>query len=124
MKKTVLQERNNYWSLDVAKFICAVLVISAHFASEMGNFPAIIDYGFSIYVIAVPFFFACSGFLFFKKWLPMENEDRKRYLKSYQKRIWIMYGCWTMVYLPFQIISWIKTVKHISPLLVNLSVNF
>lgn len=104
----VLTERKNYWSLDVAKLICAVLIMSAHFAAEWGNFPTIIDYGFSLYVIAVPFFFVCSGFLFFKKWISMNNEDRKQYLISYQKRIWIMYGCWTLVYIPFEVIYWIK----------------
>ncbi len=107
MEKTMVQSRKNYWSLDVAKFICAVLIISAHFAAEWGKFPTIIDHGFSLYVIAVPFF-CCSGFLFFKKWLPMDKASRKKYLISYQKRIWIMYGCWTAVYLPFQIVSWIK----------------
>ena len=108
MEKTMIQSRKNYWSLDIAKFICAVLIISAHFASEWGKFPKIIDYGFSLYVIAVPFFFCCSGFLFFKKWLPMDKGNRRKYLISYQKRIWIMYGCWTIVYLPFQLISWVK----------------
>lgn len=103
-----LSSRKNYWSLDIAKFICAILVISAHFAAEWGAFPTIIDYAFSLYVIAVPFFFACSGFLFFKKWLPMDQKNRKHYLASYQKRIWIMYGCWTAVYFPFKILSWVR----------------
>ena len=104
MEKTVSLQRKNYWSLDVAKFICAVLIISAHFASEKAKFPTIIDYAFSLYVIAVPFFFVCSGFLFFKKWLPMDKADRKVYLIGYQKRIWIMYGCWNLscsIYLLF-----------------------
>ncbi len=101
-------QRKNHWSLDVAKFLCAILIISAHFAAESGKFPTLIDYCFSIYIIAVPFFFACSGFLFFKKWLPLDTENRKKYFISYQKRIWIMYGCWSAVYVSWLVIKWIK----------------
>ncbi len=108
MEKTISLQRKNYWSLDVAKFICALLIISAHFATEWGKFPTFIDYGFSIYVIAVPFFFSCSAFLFFKKWLPLDKKSRREYLINYQKRIWIMYGCWTAVYFPFLVVGWIK----------------
>lgn len=99
--------RKNYYALDVAKFICALSIIAAHFASEWCNFPKIIDYGFSVYVIACPFFFCCSGFLFFDKLKSLATkEQKKEYFIHYEKRIWIMYGCWTLVYLPFLIISW------------------
>lgn len=101
-------DRKNYWSLDVAKFMCALMIISAHFASEWGNFPSTVDYAFSIYVIAVPFFFCCGGFLFFKKVKSFgTTKEQNWYLLKYQKRLWIMYGIWTLVYLPFQIYDWI-----------------
>ena len=58
--------RKNYFSLDIAKFVCAIMILSAHFASERGHFTGIVDYLFSLYIFAVPFFFACSGFLFLK----------------------------------------------------------
>ncbi len=104
--------RKNYWSLDVAKFFCAILIISAHFAAEWGKFPTLIDYAFSLYVIAVPFFFCCSGFLFFKKLnaLPTK-EDKKSYLLQYEKRIWIMYGLWSAVYFVSLIYDWIVVDK-------------
>ncbi len=104
--------RKNYWSLDVAKFFCAILIISAHFASEWGKFPTLIDYTFSIYVIAVPFFFCCSGFLFFKKLnaLPTK-EDKRNYLISYEKRLWIMYGLWSLVYFTSVLYDWIVIDK-------------
>ena len=102
-------ERKNYWGLDIAKFICALMIISAHFASEWGSFPQMIDYAFSIYVVAVPFFFACSGFLFFVKLNQLPTKEAQwSYFVKYEKRIWIMYGCWTAVYLPFIIASWVK----------------
>lgn len=100
--------RKNYWSLDVAKFFCAILIISAHFAAEWGKFPTLIDYAFSLYVIAVPFFFCCSGFLFFTKLNAIEaKEDKKKYLIQYEKRIWIMYGLWSAVYFIHVCYEWI-----------------
>ena len=51
-----------YYGLDIGKFICALLIISSHFASEWGHFSKSVDMLFSIYIIAVPFFFAVSGF--------------------------------------------------------------
>ena len=47
-----------YYGLDIGKFICALLIISSHFASEWGHFSKSVDMLFSIYIIAVPFFFA------------------------------------------------------------------
>ena len=80
--------RKNYSALDVAKFLCAILIISAHFASEWASFPTLLDYAFSIYIIAVPFFFCCSGFLFFTKINALQSkEEKKKYFVSYQKRI-------------------------------------
>lgn len=105
---TALTQRKNYWSLDIAKFFCAILIISSHFASERGNFPTIIDYAFSLYVIAVPFFFCCSGFLFFKKLTALPSkEDKKKYLIQYEKRIWTMYGLWTAVYFIHIAYKWV-----------------
>ena len=102
-------ERKNYWGLDIAKFLCAITIISAHFASEWASFPTMVDYVFSIYVVAVPFFFACSGFLFFVKLNQLPTKEMQwKYFIKYEKRIWIMYGCWTAVYLPFIITSWVK----------------
>ena len=100
--------RKNYWSLDVAKFFCAILIISAHFAAEWGKFPTLIDYAFSLYVIAVPFFFCCSGFLFFTKLNAIEaKEDKKKYLIQYEKRIWTMYGLWSAVYFIHVCYDWV-----------------
>ncbi len=60
-------ERQNYSSIDIFKFICSYLVISIHctpfliFGEDINL--AIIS---TVSRIAVPFFFVCSGFLFFK----------------------------------------------------------
>lgn len=99
----------NYFSLDIAKFICALMIVSAHFAAERGKFPLLIDTLFSIYIIAVPFFFCCSGFLFFKKISNFENkQEEKLYFLQYQKRIWLMYLYWSIIYFVFKLLEWIK----------------
>ena len=104
----LLNERKNYWTLDIVKFICALIIISAHYANEWGHYPALIDYVFSIYIIAVPFFFACSGFLFFAKLNSIPTKEGKfAYFIKYQKRIWIMYGLWTAVYFTYILWDWI-----------------
>ena len=69
---------SRYDSLDLAKWICALLVIVIHTAplskvSTIGNF-----YFTNVLArIAVPLFFAISGFLFFRK-LTYENGRVKR----------------------------------------------
>ena len=52
-------KRKNYWALDVAKVICAIFLVSAHFASEGAKFPTLIDYLFSVYIIAVNYLGLC-----------------------------------------------------------------
>lgn len=109
MSTGTLTTRKNYWSLDIAKFFCAILIISAHFASERGNFPTLIDYAFSVYIIGVPFFFTCSGFLFFKKLESLRSkEERRNYFISYEKRIWIMYAIWSVIYVSSRFLGWLR----------------
>ena len=104
-----IKQKKNYYALDVAKFFCAVLIIAAHFAAERGNFSGLVDYLFSVYIFAVPFFFTCSGFLFFNNLNKYESKEEKfAYLKKYQKRLWIMYGCWSLVYFVYVVFYWIK----------------
>lgn len=97
-----------YYGLDIGKFICALLIISSHFASEWGNFSKSVDMIFSIYIIAVPFFFAVSGFLLFNK---IENTDatqHKGILTKYLKKIVLMYLMWSVIYIAFNVATFCK----------------
>ncbi|WP_423800049.1 acyltransferase family protein [Neobacillus sp. SAB-20_R2A] len=101
--------RKNYNSLDVAKFLCALSIISAHFASEWGHFPILIDYAFSIYIIAVPFFFVCSGFLFSEKFFKLKNDkEKKMYFIKYERKIITIYLWWSLIYFLFVVVEWIS----------------
>lgn len=97
-----------YYGLDVGKFVCALLIISSHFASEWGNFAKSIDMVFSLYIIAVPFFFAVSGFLLFNKIENTETTEHKGIIIKYLKKIVLMYLIWSLIYVAFNVAAFCK----------------
>ena len=102
-----MSERKQYKSLDVAKFISALLIIIIHTA-PFSSYSKVLTFGFRniVCVIAVPFFFFTSGFLAFKKLNSLEEEKKKEYIKSYLSRVAIMYFIWSAVYFVFVCIKW------------------
>lgn len=100
----------HYKTIDLFKFICAILVIILH-APPFASYSKILTFGFRniVTVIAVPFFFAASGFLTFSKLNSLTDEaERTTYICKYAKRIIQMYLIWSAVYLFFVIYEWIK----------------
>ncbi len=98
-----------YKSLDVAKFICAILIIVLHTA-PFASYSKALTFGFRniVTVIAVPFFFLTSGFLSFKKLDALGSNEKKEYIKKYLSRIAVMYLIWSAVYFIFVIIEWVR----------------
>lgn len=97
-----------YKTIDLFKFICAILVIMLH-ASPFASYSKIITFIFRhiVTVIAVPFFFAASGFLVFSKLNKLSHKsDQKQYILKYVKRIFQMYLVWSAVYLVFVVYKW------------------
>ena len=97
-------------SIDLAKFICAILIIILHTA-PFSNYSGILSFGFRnvITVIAVPFFFTASGFLCFRKVETLQDtKDKNRYVFSYLKRLLFMYLIWSAVYFVFVVINWTR----------------
>ena len=101
-------EKENFYLLDVMKIVCAILILCGHFISENYELPTKIDYIFSLDIIGVPFFFACSGFLLFYKCISLGYEKSLEKLKRWVKRLVILYMVWTLVYLAFDIIYWMQ----------------
>lgn len=99
-----------YKSLDLAKFISAILIIVLHTA-PFASYSKILTFGFRniITVIAVPFFFLTSGFLAFKKIDALDKDKRGAYVFQYLKRIAVMYLIWTAVYFVFVVIKWTRS---------------
>ena len=86
-----------YKSLDIAKLLCACLIIFIHtYCFE----PWGIWIKCIICPLAVPFFFITSGFFLEKG---MRSNDKKEYIKHYFLRIFSLYCVWTLLTLP---VSW------------------
>lgn len=103
-------QNTQYGMLDIVKFLCAWLIVIAHYVSEnaSGRINSVIDNATSIYVIVVPFFFCSAGFLLFEKVYGKTSKKRKEAIMSYCKRILIMYLGWSFIYILFQAATWIR----------------
>lgn len=99
-----------YNSLDLMKFVCAILIIVLH-TSPFLSYSAVLSFGLRniVTIIAVPFFFCTSGFLLFKKLNASDEQEKGRYFKHYIKRLCIMYGLWSIVYFPFVVYNWTQS---------------
>ena len=104
-----MSDRKQYGALDLAKFIAAILIIILH-TNPFSSYSTVVSFGFRsiITVIAVPFFFLTSGFLFFKKLNSLKNEEKSEYFKKYFKRLASMYLFWSALYFIFVAIGWAK----------------
>lgn len=100
--------RKQYNSLDLAKFVSAILIIIIH-ANPFTSYSSLLSFSFRniIAIVAVPFFFVTSGFLFFTKLNNLGEDDQKQYFKSYILRLCTMYLLWSAVYFVFVLTEWI-----------------
>ncbi len=90
-----MEKSETYSGIDVVKLVCAFLVIAIH-TSPFEQW-SILDAGIGVITrVAVPFYFIAAGFFFFGK----ENITRRELVK-YLKRLAILYGVWSIIYLPF-----------------------
>ena len=98
-----------YKSIDLAKFICAILIIILHTA-PFADYSRVLTVGFRniVTVIAVPFFFCASGFLAFTKADALQGNEKKTYIKRYLKRLIVMYLIWSAVYFVFVVVKWTR----------------
>ena len=98
-----------YKSIDLAKFVCAILIIILHTA-PFASYSRILTIGFRdiITPIAVPFFFVASGFIAFKKIGGKSGEEQTQYVMKHLRRILTMYLIWSAVYFVFVVIKWTR----------------
>ena len=80
--------KRQYGLIDLVKFLCALLIVAAHYVTEnaTGRIHSLVDYGVSLYVIVVPFFFACGGYFLFRK-VFADPENGGTTVKAYLRRI-------------------------------------
>lgn len=94
-----------YSNLDIARMVCALLIVVIHTSPAQNAHPLVQFYLENVIArVAVPLFFAISGFLFFGK-LKSKNgkiawcAENHRRLIRYTKRILCLYVFWSIVYL-------------------------
>lgn len=113
-----MKELKIYASLDVAKFIMAILILVGHTANEWAHTTGIWHHILSC-DFTVSTFFAISGFLFFCRTKQLEDrEERKKYYKKWSLRIGKMYLVWTLIYFIFILTNWIRKGVTVSNVLL------
>lgn len=100
-------------AVDLAKFICAVLIIMIHIPpfgkTDTGSIYNYLNYGIQHYAarIAVPFFFISSGYFLYRK--TTLSAFAVSYSKKYVFRILKLYCIWSVIYLPIVIYGIVKS---------------
>lgn len=109
MSGTALTKKN-YNCVDLAKFIASLLVVMIHSSFSEYNLPVLNN----LTKLAVPFFFGCSGYFFYKG-LKFTNgkiektKENRQKLWRYVSRIVVLYLSWSAVYLCVKIPDWYAT---------------
>lgn len=110
-----LNMRTDYPNLDLAKFVCALLVVVIH-TSPLDNTSALAGFYLDDVIarIAVPLFFAISGFLFFRS-IVFENGRIVRSRSNFRRLLRVtwknlrLYIIWSLIYLVILLPEWHKT---------------
>lgn len=101
-----LPDRKIYPSLDIAKFVMAMLILLQHTSNEWAHSTGFLHALFGLGNFAVPFFFACSGLLFFAKYDTLDAAGKCAYYRRWSLRIGKMYLVWSAIYFVFVVNSW------------------
>lgn len=111
-----IETKTEYNAIDLVKFICALLVVSIHvspFGTTDNEILRLFNYGIQNWLsrIAVPLFFASSGFLLYRK-SSLDNFSLEQ-TKLYVIKLTKLYVIWTLIYCPFNIKSILVSEKGI-----------
>lgn len=95
---------SQYSGIDLAKFICSILVVTIHIPPFGLNSP--INGYINCYLarLAVPFFFIASSFFLFSKCQKTPGETAS-IVKQYLLRIIKLYLIWSLIYLPISLVQ-------------------
>lgn len=107
MRKTETISRKTYAGLDIAKFLCSLLILFYHYFSEHGTLPGVLGEALSLYAIAVALFMAISGFLTFSKIETVPDyQGRWQIVKNQALKILRIYALWSIPYLIYTVFGW------------------
>lgn len=114
----MIGDRKVYHSLDIAKYVMALMILVGHTANEWAHITGIWHYILA-FNFTVPAFFAISGFLFFNKFEQLQTPSEKTaYYRKWSLRIGRMYLIWSIIYILLSILKWcmfgvtIDTIVH------------
>ena len=99
--------RKQYKSLDLFKFIFAILVVMIHTRplmdiSEAANW----YFSNTVCMLAVPFFFMTSGFLLFDKLKSCNDKEKSNAVRKYVLHILRMYLVWCVIWIPWKALNY------------------
>lgn len=121
-------QQQNLNGIDIAKFLCAILVFIIHvplFHGELSGLLLAITFGLQHYVcrLAVPFYFVCSGYFLYRK-MSFHNPDTDR-MKNYCFKILRLIGTWNiLLFIGWTEHLWYLEATVISVLLLGLFLRF
>lgn len=103
-----MEERIQYKGIDVVKFVMALFIVVLH-THPLEGISGPLNFLLSDVIgrVAVPFFFAATGFLLEQK-IRRTGVEEREVICGYVRRILGLYVIWTILYLP--IIVWDKIV--------------
>ena len=108
--KLMVESKRKINSIDIFRYICAVMIIAIHTA-PFSDINEQLGYVFSQIIprIAVPFFFAVSGYFYMSK---LENGNN--YFFKYLKRLLGTYFIWSFFYYLMDYMTWGKYENFIN----------
>lgn len=100
VKLVALDKMCSYYMIDVIKFICCFMVLTIHiapFPADSFSMAKYFNFGLQKYLcrLAVPFFFACSGFFLFRKMGGLQVQWDT--VKAYCWKMVRLLGIWSIV---------------------------
>lgn len=108
MTESTNLKRTTYGLMDIIKLIMAVLVVTIHRRLGSDDICLINLEVNTIARLAVPFFFACSSFLFFSK---SYDYDNKR-IWAFVKKNLRLYLIWFLLYLPQTVFKYVYSFNY------------
>ena len=119
-----MQEKIRNNSIDIFRYICAILVVSIH-AVPFIEINTTVSYFFVKILprIAVPFFFAISGYYYIKK-ITKKGANIKEIFWNYTIKLLKVYSLWSLIYVLINFISSIGTEMNIFSFLKRTIINY
>ena len=123
------QIKKYYENIDISRFFAAFLIVAIH-TSFLKNVSARAHFFvMTICGLAVPLFFACSGFFLFSKFSYIDGKIEKspknmKMMLAYEKRLIIAYVFWSAVYFAAELLAALRSGGELKSFLLHFMKDF